>query len=56
MTQCGYGKEKPHRVTRIQLVLDKEYGYLINVLQGDYEIIDYELGGSENAIVIIQSE
>lgn len=41
---------------KIQLVLDKEYGYLINVLQGDYEIIDYELGGSENAIVIIQSE
>jgi hypothetical protein len=40
---------------KIQLVLDKEYGYLINVLQGDYEIIDYELGGSENAIVIIQS-
>ena len=42
--------------SKIQLVLDKEYGYLINVLQGDYEIIDYELGGSENAIVIIQSE
>jgi hypothetical protein len=41
---------------KIQLVLDKEYGYLINVLQGDYEIIDYELGGSENAIAIIQSE
>jgi len=41
---------------KIRLVLDKEYGYLINVLQGDYEIIDYELGGSENAIIIIQSE
>ena len=40
---------------KIQLVLDKEYGYLINVLQGDYEIIDYELGGSENEIIIIQS-
>ena len=39
----------------IRLVLDKEYGYLINVLQGDFEIMDYELGGSENAIVIIQS-
>ena len=40
---------------KIQLVLDKEYGYLINVLQGDYEIIDYELGGQENEIIIIQS-
>jgi hypothetical protein len=39
----------------IRLVLDKEYGYQINVLQGDFEIMDYELGGSENAIVIIQS-
>ena len=39
----------------IRLVLDKEYGYIINVLQGDFEIMDYELGGSENAIVIIQS-
>ena len=40
---------------KIQLVLDKEYGYLINVLQGDYEIIDYELGGQENEIDISQS-
>ena len=40
---------------KIRLVLDKEYGYLINVLQGDYEIIDYELGGQENEIVISQS-
>jgi hypothetical protein len=39
----------------IRLILDKEYGYIINVLQGDFEIMDYELGGSENAIVIIQS-
>ena len=39
----------------IRLTLDKEYGYIINVLQGDFEIMDYELGGSENAIVIIQS-
>lgn len=40
---------------KIRLVLDKEYGYLINALQGDYEIIDYELGGQENEIVIMQS-
>ena len=27
----------------------------LNVLQGDMEIMDYELGGQENAIDIIQS-
>ena len=37
------------------LRLDKEYGYVLNVIQGDYEIIDYEIGGVENAITIIQS-
>ena len=39
----------------IRLVLDQKFGYLMNILQGDYEIIDYELGGIENAIVIRQS-
>ena len=39
----------------IRLVLDKEYGYYLNVLQGDFEIMDYELGGQENVVVIIQS-
>ena len=39
----------------IRLVLDKQYGYFMNILQGDYEIMDYELGGQENEIVIIQS-
>ena len=38
----------------IILRLDKEYGYILNVVQGDYEIIDYELGGQENAIKIYQ--
>ena len=38
----------------IILRLDKEYGYVLNVVQGDYEIIDYELGGPENAIKIYQ--
>ena len=38
----------------IILRLDKEYGYVLNVVQGDYEIIDYELGGQENAIKIYQ--
>jgi len=30
----------------IELRLDQEYGYNINVTQGDIEIIDYELGDS----------
>ena len=38
----------------IELRLDKEYGYVLNVIQSDYEIIDYELGGIENAITINQ--
>ena len=37
------------------VALDKEYGYILNVIQSDYEIIDYELGGQENEIIIIQS-
>ena len=38
----------------IELRLNKEYGYVLNITQGDYEIIDYELGGVENAITINQ--
>ena len=38
----------------IVLRLDKEYGYVLNIQQQDYEIIDYELGGIENAITINQ--
>ena len=38
----------------IELRLNKEYGYVLNITQGDYEIIDYELGGIENAITINQ--
>ena len=30
----------------IVLRLDQEYGYIINVTQGDTEILDYELGDS----------
>ena len=38
----------------IVLRLDKEYGYNINVKQGDTEIIDYELGDGANQIRINQ--
>lgn len=38
-----------------QLMLHQEYGYVINIRQGDFEIYDYRLGGStNNTIDIIQ--
>ena len=40
----------------IELRLNKENGYVLNITQGDYEIIDYELGGVENAITINQAQ
>ena len=40
----------------IELRLNKENGYVLNITQGDYEIIDYELGGVENAITIYQAQ
>ena len=38
----------------IELRLNQEYGYIINVTQGDFEIIDYELGDGDNSIRINQ--
>ena len=38
-----------------ELRLDQEYGYNINIVQGDDEIYDYEVGGNANEINIIQS-
>ena len=40
----------------IELRLDKEYGYQLNIKQNDFEIIDFELEGIENAIDIIQAQ
>ena len=40
----------------IELRLNKENGYVLNIVQQDYEIIDYELGGVENAIKIYQAQ
>ena len=40
----------------IELRLDKQYGYLLNIIQQDYEIIDYEIEGVENAINIYQAQ
>ena len=38
----------------IELRLDKEYGYVLNVIQGEFEQYDFELGGIDNAITIQQ--
>ena len=36
-----------------ELRLDQEYGYNINIVQGDDEIYDYEVGGNVYEITII---
>ena len=36
------------------LRLDKEYGYIINIVQGEFEMYDFELGGQDNEINIEQ--
>ena len=38
----------------IELRLDKEYGYVLNIIQNEFEQYDFELGGIENAITIQQ--
>ena len=38
----------------IELRLDKEYGYIINIVQDDFEMYDFELGGQDNEITIEQ--
>ena len=38
----------------IELRLDKEYGYVLNIIQSEFEQYDFELGGIENAITIHQ--
>ena len=38
----------------IELRLDKEYGYILNIIQSEFEQYDFELGGVENVINIQQ--
>ena len=40
---------------KIELRLNKEHGYVLNITQQDFEIIDYEIGGPENEITIYQA-
>jgi len=39
----------------IELRLEKENSYIMNIVQGDFELIDFELGGTESEISIIQN-
>ena len=38
----------------IELRLDKEYGYILNIVQGEFEMYDFELLGQDNYINIEQ--
>ena len=40
----------------IEFRLEKENSYIINIVQGDFELIDFELGGTESEIIIYQSQ
>jgi hypothetical protein len=39
----------------IELRLQQENSYIMNIQQGDFELIDFELGGTESEITIIQN-
>ena len=39
-----------------ELRLDKEYGYVISFTQNDFTIFDFELGGQDNVINILQNQ
>ena len=38
----------------IELRLDQEYGYILNIIQDDFEMYDFQLGGQDNEITIYQ--
>ena len=40
----------------VELRLEQENSYNLNIQQGDFELIDFELGGIESEITIIQSQ
>ena len=40
----------------VELRLEQENSYMMNISQGDFELIDFELGGTESEITIIQSQ
>jgi hypothetical protein len=40
----------------VELRLEKENSYMMNIQMGDFQLIDFELGGIESEITIIQSQ
>ena len=40
----------------VELKLEQENSYMMNISQGDFQLIDFELGGIESVITIIQSQ
>jgi len=40
----------------VELHLEQENSYMMNIQQGDFQLIDFELGGIESEIIIIQSQ
>ena len=40
----------------VELRLEKENSYMMNIIQGDFELLDFELGGIESEIIIYQSQ
>ena len=40
----------------VELKLEQENSYMMNIQQGDFELIDFELGGIESVITIIQTQ
>jgi hypothetical protein len=40
----------------VELRLEKDNSYMMNIQQGDFELIDFELGGTESEITIYQSQ
>ena len=39
----------------IELRLEQANSYIMNIQQGDFELLDFELGGTESEITIIQN-
>ncbi len=40
----------------VELRLEQENSYMMNIQMGDFELIDFELGGIESEITIIQTQ
>jgi hypothetical protein len=40
----------------VELRLEQENSYMMNIQQGDFQLIDFELGGIESVITIIQTQ